>query len=365
MFISDELGTIKGLTAPAERMFGYANDEAIGLNIGIMLHDPTRHESATTIDFSRHSAATQCGERAGIVYARRRSGGLVPIELDLGEIHDGSHRLITGHCNDISERLAAESRLADIREELKRVSRLGAVGELAVALAHELNQPLAAAAYFIGAADRVLAEDANREQGRDLLRLGGEQVLRGAEIIRRMRAFAATGAVDMRDFSIRTVIKDAVATAFLGDASGAITVSYDFDHMAEMVIGDRIQIGQVVANLVRNAIEELHSHPVKSRHIMIATKALTPEITQLSVTDSGPGIDPQVMSTLFQPFVSTKPNGGMGVGLAICERIVRAHGGTIEAANPPSGGAELRFTLRRSPLSITGVKHDDAEHLHR
>ncbi|CAN5518045.1 hypothetical protein BH10PSE14_BH10PSE14_24000 [soil metagenome] len=345
MVIIDDHGIIKAFSASAERMFGYAADEVIGRDVEILTPDPIRHKNDSFIARYLAGGESHVTDGSRVLHARRRDGSLVPIDLWMGDMQVGSNRLFTGFCEDLSERLATEERLTDMGNELLHVSRLSAMGELAAGLAHELNQPLAAAVYFLGAADLLLSDDANRERGQALVRLASEQTLRAGEIIRRMRKFMTKEDVEAQVEPIAGIIEDAVALTFVGGRQFDIDLHYDLDPAAPFVLADRVQIQQVLVNLLRNATEELRKCPPAGRRITIATKVLDEETIEFSVADTGPGLDPLIMDRLHMPFVSTKGDKGMGVGLSICRRIIETHGGTFDAANSPGGGAVFRFTL--------------------
>ncbi|EIZ78686.1 pas pac sensor signal transduction histidine kinase [Novosphingobium sp. Rr 2-17] len=351
MVIFDELGIIRAFSASAERLFGYTAEDAVGCNVEMLAVKPDNNQRAGTI-IERYLAGgvSNVTDPTSITYARHRDGSAVPVELWMGDMHVGDKRLFTGFAEDLTERLTSERRLARMHDELLHASRLSTVGEMAAGLAHELNQPLAAATYFLGAADRILDDQANLEQGRSLLRLGGQEALRAGEIIRRMRDFSMLSGIDMQLGQLSTIIEDAVSLAFVGNARYEIRLVYDLDPAAERVLVDRVQIGQVFVNLLRNATEELRKCPADARSITISTREQDGDMVEVKVADSGPGLDPKIISELYMPFVSTKRDKGMGLGLSICRRIIKEHGGTFEAVNGDSGGAVFRFTLSKSPV---------------
>ncbi|WP_332804020.1 PAS domain S-box protein [Sphingomonas sp. RT2P30] len=345
MVIIDDLGIIKAFSASAERMFGYAAEEVIGRDIEILTPDPVRHQNDSFVARYIAGGVSHVTDGSRILQARRRDGSLVPIDLWMGDMQIGDSRLFTCFCEDLTERLAAEERLTDMRNELLHVSRLSAMGELAAGLAHELNQPLAAAVYFLGAADLLLGDEANRERGQGLVRLASEQALKAGEIIRRMRKFMTKEDVEAHVEPIAGIIEDAVSLTFVGGRQFDIDLHYDLDPAAPFVLADRIQIQQVLVNLLRNAAEELRKCPADKRRITIGTRVLDAATIEFSVADTGPGLDPLIIDRLHMPFVSTKGDRGMGVGLSICRRIIETHGGTFDAADNPEGGAIFRFTL--------------------
>ncbi|MEG3175085.1 PAS domain S-box protein [Sphingomonas sp. RB3P16] len=349
MVICDAHGVIKAFSASAEQLYGYSAEQAIGANVAMLTAQPDEEHMRALLDSYLAKGSNRMTARTPMTHARRSDGSLVPIEMWAGDMQIGEHQLFAGFARDLTERLAAEERLAEMRDELLHVSRLSVIGEMAASLAHELNQPLAATVYFLGAADRVLAEPANREQGRSLLRMGSDQALRAGEIIRSMRSFATKDQIDKQVVPIRGIIEDAVSLAFLGGSRYEIELLYDFGETALSVFADRVQIGQVLVNLLRNATDELRKMPRAARRITIGTRPVDDDTIEVSVADSGPGLDDQMLAQLYMPFVSTKHEDGMGLGLSICRRIIEAHGGTLEGANCANGGALFRFTLTNVP----------------
>lgn len=355
MIIIDDRGIIRAFSASSERLFGYPADEVIGTHVKFLAHSAIRAKPDSFIPHYLATREKRLGEGPRLLSLQRRDGTLVPVELWLGESDAGPNRLFTGFCRDLSERYAAEKRLADMRAELLHVSRLSAMGEMATGLAHELNQPLAATVYFLGAADMILADPTNFERGRSFVQMASEQALRAGAIIRRMRDFITKKEVDAHAVDVAEIIQDAIALSFVGGAQSDIKLRYDLAADSTMVLADPVQIQQVFANLIRNAIDELGKSPPDQREITIRTAQTEGGLVECSVSDTGPGLDPDILAHLYKPFVSTKGEKGMGVGLSICRRIIEAHGGTFDAANNPAGGAIFRFTLPKMNAAKGGA----------
>jgi two-component system sensor kinase FixL len=238
-----------------------------------------------------------------------------------------------------------ESRLKELQSEVTHMSRFTALGEMASTLAHEINQPLTAIGNYLKGCRRLL-ERIEGEQVpvlRDALSKAAEQALRAGHIIQRLREFVARGESERRIESLPKLIEDASTLALIGAKEKGITVAFHLDPKAELVFADRIQIQQVLVNLVRNAIEVLADQP-GARALEISTSAVADDMVRVDVSDTGPGLAPEVAARLFQPFVTTKPTG-MGLGLSICRTIVEAHGGRIWVEVRPGGGTTFRFTL--------------------
>jgi C4-dicarboxylate-specific signal transduction histidine kinase len=244
----------------------------------------------------------------------------------------------------ISRRRRADQQLlADMGQRLQRAARLNAMGELAGTLAHELNQPLTAIASYAEAARLVLARqpgDSERAAGLLVKILGQTERARG--IITRIRGQVSGEALDLKPQSLREMAEEATEVA-LARARDALDLRLNLDRSADRVLADRIQVEQVMINLVRNAAEAMAGSP--TRELRIGSAPAGDGFVECYVADRGPGIAPEVQERLFQPFASDKAEG-MGVGLAVSRTIVEGHGGRIWAEPNPGGGAIFRFTLR-------------------
>jgi two-component system sensor kinase FixL len=280
----------------------------------------------------------------------------------------GAHVRTIGIYRDVTEERRAQAELAlrgdhlsQLRAELAHVSRLSAMGEMAAALAHELNQPLTAIGNSVGAL-KIMLSDGGRaldDTSRALIVRAANQAegqaVRAGEIVRRLRDFIARGEADARIEGLDRLIEDAVALAAPNAKADGTEVRFDFSPKAARVLADRIQIQQILVNLVRNATEAMRERP--KPHILTIRTTAKRGMVEVSVRDCGPGIAPDLSTRLFSPFVSTK-NDGMGVGLSICRRIVEAHGGQMWLEEPcQTGGdcgADFRFTI---PLATKELQH--------
>jgi len=226
---------------------------------------------------------------------------------------------------------------------------------MAATLAHELNQPLSAIANYMTGSRRLLegATEENVKTVRDALDRAAAQAMRAGDIIRRLRDFVARGESERRPENARKLIEEASALALVGAKNLGVRTQFDFDPEIDLVLVDKVQIQQVLLNLMRNAIEAMEAMP--TRELTIAARAIDAETVTVEVTDTGAGIAPEVADQLFQPFITTKRTG-MGVGLSICRTIIEAHGGQIWVEPNPRGGTVFRFTLRR----VTGEDLHDA-----
>lgn len=342
MVVIGESGIIQSFSQAAERLFGWSPDEVIGKNVKMLMPSPYREAH----DGYLHRYLTT-GERriigvGRVVVGERRDGSTFPMELAVGEMISGDQRFFTGFVRDLSERQQTEQRLQELQSELVHISRLTAMGEMASALAHELNQPLSAMAnYLKGSARLLAAEPVPRDRLLDAIQKAGDQALRAGDIIRRLRDFVARGEAERRVESLPKLLEEASALALVGAKEHGIRVLFRFDPAIDLVLADKIQIQQVVLNLIRNAIEAMEEAPRKELELRIDA---VDDHAQVTVSDTGSGISPEIAGQLFQPFITTKRTG-MGVGLSISRTIIEGHGGRIWVEDNPRGGTRFCFTL--------------------
>ena len=347
MVVIDERGAIHSFSAAAERLFGYSERDVIGRNVSLLA--PSPHHEAHDSYLARYLAT---GERriigiGRVVAGKKCNGSIFPMELSIGEVvTDDGHRLFTGFIRDLSTRQDIERRMQDLQEELIHVSRVSAVGTMASTLAHELNQPLTAVANYVMAAQAMLEIDQPEAQAeaRQALADGVAEAVRAGQIVRRLRDFVARGETDREIVSLTKLIEEAAALALAGASERRIRVEMNLDPTVSGVLVDRVQIQQVLLNLIRNAVEAMDD--CERRELTLATVARSNEEVELSVADTGPGLADHIAERLFEPFVSTKAHG-LGVGLSICRTIVDAHDGRLWAEARPGGGTIFRFTLTR------------------
>jgi two-component system sensor kinase FixL len=258
-------------------------------------------------------------------------------------MHSGQQRFFTGFVRDLTERDAAERRLQDVQGELVHVSRLTALGEMASAMAHELNQPLTAAASFMkGCLILLKRKPLDEARLEDMISQGADQALRAGQIIRRLRDFVSKGEAERRIESLPQLLEEAGALAMVGARERSVRLRYDIDPRVNLVLADKVQIQQVALNLIRNGIEAMEDSA--SKDIFVGAKPAADDMVEVYVSDTGHGISPEAAAQLFQPFMTTKAQG-MGIGLSISRTIIEAHGGRIWVDANPKGGAIFRFTL--------------------
>lgn len=351
MVVIDEVGRIMSFSSAAEKMFGYAEAELIGENVSTLMPSPDRERHDMYLKRYLITGERRIIGIGRVTTARRRDGTTFPIELSVGEARVGSRRIYNGFIRDLTERQRTELRLHDLQDALTHVSRVTAMGTLATSIAHELNQPLTAIANYVQTARDMLADPTPDTVAlvREALDECAAQSIRAGQIVRRLRDFISRGETERQIASLPRLVNEASALAFVGTGSRSVEFEVQIDPSAELVLVDRIQIQQVLLNLIRNAVEAMEASPFK-RLELGSTRGQDGHV-QVTVADSGPGLAPEVAAQLFQPFMTTKP-AGMGLGLSICRTIVEAHGGKIWADASPLGGTAFHFTLPEGEVHV-------------
>jgi two-component system sensor kinase FixL len=342
MVVIDERGIIQEFSQAAERLFGYRAAEACGQNVKLLMPLPYRAEHDGYLGRYRATGERRIIGIGRVVVGLRKDGSTFPMELAVGEAQLGTRRIFTGFVRDLTESQQTHARMQELQQELLHTSRLRTTGQMAAAIAHELNQPLTAVANYLRGGQRLLAAPSP-----DLARIGeavelaAQQTLRAGEIIRRLRSFVSRGEPQRRPEGVAKLIEEASALALLGAKENNIHVSLHLTADLPDVLVDRVQVQQVLLNLLRNAVEAMES---QARRELIVAAQRDADGVRITVADTGPGVPPEIAAQLFQPFVTTKADG-MGIGLSVCRTIVESHGGRLWTEANPAGGTLFHFTV--------------------
>ena len=347
MVVIDEVGTVLSFSAAAERMFGYSEAELVGKNVKVLMPSPDRERHDQYLTNYLTTGKRKIIGIGRVTTALHRDGSTFPIELAVGEAWLGEHRIFTGFIRDLTERQQTLLRLQDLQSELAHVGRVSEMGTLASSLAHELNQPLTAVANYCESARDLLDADADPDPEtlgmiKEALDEAAQQSVRAGQIVRRLRDFMSTGETERRIESLQRLISEANALALVGSREHGIDVKLELDPAADKVLVDRIQIQQVLVNLIRNAIDAMMASDTRS--LLLRTHRDGENFVEIVIEDTGSGISDAIAPQLFQPFVTSKQNG-MGIGLSICRTIVEAHGGRIWFEPGANGGTAFHFTV--------------------
>jgi len=265
-------------------------------------------------------------------------------DLDEGGAVNGFYALVM----DVTERNVARQESKRLQDELLHASRISTMGELAGTLAHEINQPLAAIMSNAQAARRFLDSPApDVEEVREILQDIVAEDARAGEVINRLRAFLKKAKTELAPVDLNAVFNDVTGFVRSDAVVRDTALSLELDPALPKVIGDRIQLQQVVLNLVLNAFDAVNSQPRGKRRVLLRT-GRKDGLVHATVTDSGKGIPAEEFETVFKPFFTTKPQG-LGMGLSISRSIIVRHRGRIWAESLPDGGACFRFCLPAAP----------------
>src|SRR5680860_504066 len=339
--VISERGLIQSFNAAAERLFGHQESAIIGQNVSLLMPAPYHDEHDRYIQRYLATGEKRIIGIDRVVTGQRKDGSTFPMKLEVGVMRSGDRRFFTGFIRDLTERQRTERQLQELQTELARLSRLTAMGEMASTLAHEINQPLSADSNYLQGCNRLLEgiDHPNAAKVRDALAETTKQTLRAGQIIRQLREFVTHGETERCPQSVNTLVEEASALGLVGAKDEGVKAVFQCDHQLGPVMVEKVQIQQVLLNLMRNVIEAMEGSERKELCVATAISKTDKDgegrpMIEVSVADTGSGISEVIASRLFQPFVTTKP-AGMGVGLSISKRIVESHG----------GGTVFHFTL--------------------
>jgi two-component system, LuxR family, sensor kinase FixL len=326
VILIDHAGYIQAFNRAAEGLFGWSAGEMVGRNVSLLMPDPDRSAHDQHLDRYLQTGKAHIIGRGRELEAQRRDGKRFPIHLSVGQVDGTDPPQFVGFIRDIT----AEAEARRSSERLMNVSRLATMGEMAAGIAHELNQPLTAIATYARAAERFLTRpEPDLEESREAVREIAGEALRAGEIIRRLRQLVRGGEDTREKLKASEVIED-VRLLTQADARAHDTrLQFELQQDAPEILAHRVQITQVLLNLIRNALESLAHDPADGREIVVRCHRSDAGECEFSVCDNGPGVSPRIVDHLFDPFRSTKPNG-TGLGLPMSRTIAQAHGGDVK-----------------------------------
>lgn len=347
MIVIDDAGLIRSFSAAAERLFGYREGEMLGSNVSMLMPSPDRERHDGYVRRYLDTGEKRIIGIGRTVTGQRRDGSTFPMELAVGEAITEGARVFTGFIRDLTEKHAAEARIEQLRSELVHAARLSAMGTMASTLAHEINQPISATVSYVRGALNLMrdGEPVDLATVEEALEAATDEAMRAGGIVRRLRDFVARGDLEKSVENLPALIDEAAKLAMIGAREKGVSAHFDLDPDATPVLVDKVQVQQVLINLMRNAVEAMTQSP--ERLLTVSTRPHDTDLVRVTVADTGPGVAPEVAADLFRAFNSTKAEG-MGLGLSICRTIVEANGGRIWMTPRPGGGTEFHFTLTRA-----------------
>ena len=337
-------GTVLLYNTACEQLFGYSATEVLGNNVKMLMPSPDQESHDTYLENYLRTGRARIIGIGREVRGRRADGSTFPMRLSVGELQsDRDTRLFVGTIHDLTELQRERERIEELQAKLMRVSRASALGAMSSVLAHELNQPLTAIAGFVEASSELIDQGEGKvsDRIRKYIDNAVAQTHRAGSVLRRLREFTQDGVGQRSTENINAIIEEACAFASLGTATEEIDASMNLAADLPSVWIDSIQIQQVILNLVRNSIDALSD--LEDGAITISTTHRG-DMVEVAVSDNGPGVAPEIRSGLFEPFLSTKPDG-TGIGLNICRTIIEAHGGKISLDPESRNGTTFRFTV--------------------
>ncbi|MEO8313864.1 MAG: PAS domain S-box protein [Pseudomonadota bacterium] len=353
VILIDHSGRIYAANPAAEQLFGYTQAQFIGADINLLMPEPDHSAHAGYLTRYLLTGESRIIGRGREVRALRKDGSIFPVALSVGRITSSDPPRFVGFLRDLSEQHRALAVIQDERDHARQreaeahrsqtrllaVSRMATMGEMAAGVAHEVNQPLTAISNYARACERFIASDRPELADiRDCVREIVTEARRAADIIRELRRMVQEKRVERLPTCPNDMVKQ-IQPLLLADARANDTqLEFALAEGLPTVRVDTAQIQQVLLNLVRNALEAFEGTPATNRRIWIITRLGEAGVVEISVRDNGPGVDPAIVDTLFDPFSTTKPNGG-GLGLAISRTIVQAHDGRLTHRPLEAGGA--------------------------
>ncbi len=356
MIVTNRDGVIELVNAQAEQVFGYSRDELVGRPLEVLLPERFRKvHPELREEYTRHPTSRRMGMNREL-FGLRKGGAEISIEVGLNSIDGPSGALVLATIVDTTERRRAGIEAARQRNELAHLSRVTMLGELSASLAHELNQPLTAILSNTQAAQHFLASGPEGlAEVREILSEIVSDSNRASEVIRRLRSLFKKGRVEPEPLDLIALVQEVVTLVHSDAVIRHVEVGVEPGPERCMAIGDRVQLQQVILNLLLNAFDALEHVAVDRRRVRVRVARLDEEFISVTVNDTGPGLTEEQQSKVFEPFYTTKREG-LGMGLSISRSIIVAHGGRIDAGVNIEGGTTFSFTVPAASDKARGTE---------
>ncbi len=345
LVVINDRGLIDSFSGGAETLFGFHATETRGRNVSMLMPSSDRENHDGYLARYSETGVARIIGIGRVVIGQRKNGSVFPLELSIGQVDLPGERLFTGVLRDVTEHQEDERRLKAVQDELIHVTRLAELDHMASSLAHEVAQPLTAIGMYLAATKKLLDAGETTEARAAIDELG-TQAERAKIIVQRIRSMIKNGETEKKFENLPKLIEEATAIALAG-AGRSLELSIQIADDATEAFIDKVQIQQVLLNLIRNAVEAMDGAPQRKVSI---TADKNGDMVEIRVADSGPGLSEKARSDLFQPFATTKANG-LGMGLSISQTIVNGHGGQLLGKNGIDGGAIFSLTLPTAPAA--------------
>ncbi len=342
IIVIDITGRILQFNPAAERLFGYFGVEVIGSDVGILMPEPDKARHGEYLERYLRTGEPHIIGIGREVLGERANGEVFPLYISVGDAGGGR---FVGIVRDLSAEKAAQEETRALQSRLAEVGRFSLMGEMAAGLAHEINQPLSAITTYSQANERIITQNPIDIEGlADSCGKISEQALRAGQIVQNLRSFVRRDSPHKERLDVNQVVTDVFDLIQADARTEGIVVSADLAQNLPPVLGQAIQLQQVLLNLTHNAVDAMREGLQKHEGIQVRTEAVQNDTVRVIVTDHGHGVSPHLGDDVFHPFISTKPEG-LGVGLAISKTIIQAHDGELYHKPNPAGGTVFGFSL--------------------
>jgi PAS domain S-box-containing protein len=340
----DESGAIILANPATKRIFGYTPEDLIGKPLTVLMPGSMRKFHEAGLKRYLDTGERRLNWQGTEMTAQRANGEEFPAEVSFGEMTTDQGKVFTGFIRDISEKKRADEELQNTHAELARMMRVMTVGQLTASIAHEVNQPLSGIVTNASTCLRMLKSDppnidGARETAQRTIRDGN----RASEVITRLRTLFSKKQIEVEPLDLNEVAREVVALVSGELQRNDVILKQEFSDQLPAVYGDRVQLQQVILNLLRNASDAMSNIEDRPRQMALRTELEDGHI-RLSVQDSGVGFTPEVANQMFEPFYTTKPDG-MGVGLSVSRSIIEANRGRLWATPNDGPGATFAFSI--------------------
>lgn len=340
----DDSGHIKNINKVAQTMFGYSVDEVKSQNVKVLMPNANAGKHDQYLDDYSKNHQSNIIVKGRELEAKRKDGSLFPIHLSVSKIQSDEEVLFVCLVRDITQQRSSEDQKRMHIEQIAHADRLNSLGEMAAGIAHEVNQPLTAISLF-AQSGKSLSEKGQYERLPEIFEKLSQHSRRAGAVLERMQVMTKQGQRQREVIDCKVLIDEVAKLAEPDARMRDISIHVSSHHDNISVFVDRVQIQQVLLNLLRNGMQAMESVSLNNGNVIeIITKSLSEECIQISVVDSGCGLSSSMTDKLFSPFASTKKNG-IGIGLSISKSIVEEHGGTIHYAKNTSAGSVFYFML--------------------